>query len=1047
MDPASPPGNRKPSATGALAVALLYAAGAGLWIGFSDSLLGYFLADPRTIVIASVLKGWLFVAVTALLLFALLQRQAASRASLRVDAVPPVDKSDHALLWSLAAVILAVVLAGAMAIDNLIERHKDQGFTQLRAIADLKADQIERWFNDRRRDAEQLRTAIPLHTALRRWQASGDAASRQLVLDRLESMRDIKGYQSIFAVDATGRTLFGAGAPRPAAAALRQALDTALASGTVQFTDAYRVTEDQEQINLDFVVPLPAVAGRAGLALVMRLDEAQFLFPFLQKWPLPSHSAETQLLRRDGDGVLFLNEMRHRSGTALKLRVPFSAASVLGVQIASGRVQPDTPLTGIDYRGVAVMGIARSVPGTSWYLVTKMDRDEMLAETKRDLFWLALALFAALCTTLAGGLLLRQRRELRWAAAHRREQDEKLRLQLEIGREREERMALASHYATLIEKAHDIILLIDPDGRIVEANRAAEAAYGRSADELRGRHVRDLRAPEALADIEQHWQAAASPQGVLFETVHRRRDGSSFPVEVSSSSIEIEGRHYRQSFIRDISERKEAAAALSKSSRLLLAVMDQTFQSIGVLDTGGTLVDVNRTALNLVGADKAAVLGRPFWETPWWSHSASLQQQLRDAVGCAATGETVRFEATHPAADGSLRQVDFSLKPVFDAAGKVASLVAEGRDITERKLTEQILATHKQVLEMVASGAPLADTLDTLARAIEARAEGMLVSILLLDADGVHVRHAAGPSLPPAFVQAIDGQPIGPNAGSCGTAAYRREPVIVADIATDPLWADYRALALANDLRACWSTPIIGADGRVLGTFALYYNEPRLPTDHHRRLIALATDSAAIAIARQREEAALRDSETRYRQVVDNVKEVIFQTDVAGSWVFLNPAWTEITGFGVEASLGRPFLDFVHPDDRQHNLELFEPLIQREKDTCHHEIRYLHKDGGFRWIEVYAHLMLDENDAILGTAGTLADVTERKKAAEALQQQAGELRSRNEELERFNRATVGRELDMIELKRQVNALARELGRAAPFPLAFDDAAGGGERPQ
>lgn len=131
------------------------------------------------------------------------------------------------------------------------------------------------------------------------------------------------------------------------------------------------------------------------------------------------------------------------------------------------------------------------------------------------------------------------------------------RLQEEISREREDRQALASHCATLIEVARDIVLLIDPAGRIVEANRAAEEAYGWSRAELRGMTVRDLRAPENMGEVERQWQASASAEGVLFETTHRHRDGHVFAVEVSGRAIEIEGKLYRQSFVRDITERRQ----------------------------------------------------------------------------------------------------------------------------------------------------------------------------------------------------------------------------------------------------------------------------------------------------------------------------------------------------------------------------------------------------------------------------------------------------------------------------------------------------------
>ena len=131
---------------------------------------------------------------------------------------------------------------------------------------------------------------------------------------------------------------------------------------------------------------------------------------------------------------------------------------------------------------------------------------------------------------------------------------------------------------------------------------------------------------------------------------------------------------------------------------------------------------------------------------------------------------------------------------------------------------------------------------------------------------------------------------------------------------------------------------------------------------------------------RKQAEEALRKGEERYHLVVDNLKEIVFQTDAQGLWLFLNRAWEEVTGFGVKESIGRLFLDFVHPDDRERNVELFKPLIERKKTYCRHDIRYLTRDGGFRWIEVYARLGLDDQDQVIGTYGSLTDITERKRA-------------------------------------------------------------------
>jgi GAF domain-containing protein len=161
------------------------------------------------------------------------------------------------------------------------------------------------------------------------------------------------------------------------------------------------------------------------------------------------------------------------------------------------------------------------------------------------------------------------------------------------------------------------------------------------------------------------------------------------------------------------------------------------------------------------------------------------------------------------------------------------------------------------VLELIALGGSLNQVLDTLLRLIELQCPGMLASILLLDPDGIHVRHGGAPDLPEDYVRAVDGLAIGPQAGSCGTAAFTRKPVIVGDIATDPLWNDYRSLALKHDLRACWSTPIFDSERRVLGTFAMYFREPGLPNQRHLRLIEISTHIAAMAITKHRAEEAI----------------------------------------------------------------------------------------------------------------------------------------------------------------------------------------------
>ena len=157
-------------------------------------------------------------------------------------------------------------------------------------------------------------------------------------------------------------------------------------------------------------------------------------------------------------------------------------------------------------------------------------------------------------------------------------------------------------------------------------------------------------------------------------------------------------------------------------------------------------------------------------------------------------------------------------------------------------------AGQQRVLKMIAKNAPLSDILTELVLLIEAQVPNMLCSVLLLSDDGNHILHGAAPSLPQDYVNAVNGGPIGPKQGSCGTAMYRGEPVVVTDIFTDPLWEDYRELAAGTGLRACWSTPIMSKRGKVLGSFAMYYRQPQAPTGDEARLTEVATRIAGQAI-------------------------------------------------------------------------------------------------------------------------------------------------------------------------------------------------------
>ena len=246
------------------------------------------------------------------------------------------------------------------------------------------------------------------------------------------------------------------------------------------------------------------------------------------------------------------------------------------------------------------------------------------------------------------------------------------------------------------------------------------------------------------------------------------------------------------------------------------------------------------------------------------------EQGLDDIIrGVTRSGEPFVGHALPLAitrADGTSEEilVDLVLQPVPASAGLPSAVFMQGNNVTDDKRGEALRDAHNKVLELAIGDSPLEVTLGALLGIVESTSRtGMLGSILLLDADGKHLRHGAAPILPAAYMQAIDGAEIGACAGSCGTAAFLGAAVYVSDIATDPLWADYKDLALGHGLRACWSIPILTRGRKVLGTFAMYHREPREPTIRDLMLVDLIIQTAALVIDRERAQVALKDIATR----------------------------------------------------------------------------------------------------------------------------------------------------------------------------------------
>jgi PAS domain S-box-containing protein len=348
-------------------------------------------------------------------------------------------------------------------------------------------------------------------------------------------------------------------------------------------------------------------------------------------------------------------------------------------------------------------------------------------------------------------------------------------------------------------------------------------------------------------------QAVAERRAFDFEHRLLMPDGSLKYVHVvgSPSTNDEPGNLEFVGAVTDITESKRVEESLRRSEGYLAEAQRLTHTGSWVWRVPGReALYLSEEWYRVYGFDPDA--GMPTWEERLQRMHPEDRAQWHAAIDRAISEKSdyeVEFRILLPS--GTVRYIQTVGHPVVNASGDLVEFVGSSIDVTERKRAEALRDGESRILEMIARDARLEEILDRLVRVVEAQFAGLLCSVLLLDEDGQHVRHGAAPNLPLAYTKAVDGLCIGPKAGSCGTAMYRREPVIVSDILEDPLWEPYRGVAGAYGLRACWSTPIVSPSGEALGSFAMYYREPRSPSPAETRALQMATHLAGIAIERR----------------------------------------------------------------------------------------------------------------------------------------------------------------------------------------------------
>lgn len=745
-----------------------------------------------------------------------------------------------AILFALIVVSLAVY-----SVPSLYMKAIEEWRMKLSAMADDRKTSIELFIDERKSDGGVV-ASFPV---IRRIAAASSAGLPPAEADRgharslLAMIRDTYGYLSLHVVDAQGRTVVGSDADHPLIPECSDQIRDFFAGG---HNARIHFHPHDENGVLAVLTPIELPGDSTDVrsvcgALMAHINLGKNLYALLAKRPFPSRTIESLLVRRQGERLVFLSPLRHLDISPMSHSVPFDTPDLAGSHAARGGERFGSF---VDYRGIGVYAVTRPIAGTDAGLVVKVDRLEALAGFFRELAYLSVAVLGLLASAAGIGYAFVRRQRI----AH-----------LEELSRRDTRFRL------LMEQANDIVLFVSMDGAILDANEQAVAAYGYSIDELKALRIADLRSSDSQNHLSVQMQTAFE-KGIVFETEHRKKDGTGFPVEVSSRGVLVGKERILLSIIRDIGERKEAERRIVHSQRLY-AVLSQSNQTIVRVDNGEDLFDrICGVAVDYGG-----------FRLAW--------------IGVVDRG-----------------------------AGSVVPVASEGDE-----------GAYLSVIQV-----PLNEDVSS-----------------------------AGPS---------------------ARAIHEGAPVVCNDIVGDPMYAPWRDAAMARGYRSMGSFPI-RSSGTVTHVLNVYSDEANFFTGEEIRLLSEITDDISFALEslerkelQRTAEAALRESETRFKLLIESAPEGIFvQTHL--HFAYVNSTAVRFFGALSENDLiGTPVMDRFDPRfrdivrDRIHRLNIDRmsvPMIEQV---------YLKMDGTPFPVEVAAVPIHWKGED--GALVFFRDITERKLADE-----------------------------------------------------------------
>jgi PAS domain S-box-containing protein len=931
-NPSPPLTHRAPVRRGAgLRLVLTYAGLSTMWILWSDWLMEVLIDDRAVLVRINTGKGWLFVAVTSVLLYRLLRRLAPRTGP---DAVGPIGSgtwaSDPARTggWQVIAAVGLALVTGVAGIAVSYHGVRERESARIEAIVRLRAEEVETWLKARMSSAGFITDSgdfAELAQARDR-----DPAAAVVLKSRIESFRVANGFDAAELVDEALAPVSArvSATPMPAGEVAAARVRASL-SGEVQRTSLLRDANGGS--GFDVVAPLRTPTRQARSAVVLHIDSEHFLKPTTDRWPLPGRTGALVLVTRS-NGLL--------QGLTWPQALPVSSPDLLVARFARGEVPADHAFVAADHRGTEVLGAVQPIIGTDWLLVGSVEHAELVELALREAVWIAVALMMALATLGVAGRMARQRRTLRDLVRDSAANEEKLRT-----------LALLD---AITGSSSDAIFAKDLKGRFLLFNAAAGRFTGRDPATVLGLDDRAVFDPELAARMmAQDAEVVASRSARTIEETLLVGGRQTTLLATKWPLIGGQGELIGVVGIsRDITERKRAEESLRESAELIQAVEDSVLDQMAVIDRRGVIVAVNDAWRNFAQEHGAAEHA-----------SVSIGANYLDICRLAPQGPG--------GGDGYARQALDGIQAVVDGRERRFSMVYACPTLAGQRwfqMNVTPLKTRNGGAVIVHSDITALEQSEIALRESEAANRALLQSLV----DGVFV--AVDDRL--AYANPALATMLGRSDAELGGLEF--DALVAPEFL--PGWLDHcRQQAAAADGR---SSQFLARLRRSDGASPRWVELRARPFRFGGRagVLAIVRDVSE----RRRVEVALSISEERFRAAFENAAVGICETATDGRLLQVNARMCEIVGYPREALQRLRFQDITHPDDLEQDEALVAQALAGKQPSFRLEKRYRHRDGHAVWIQLNATLVRGVDGQPPYFVCVVEDVTERLKAQGAL---------------------------------------------------------------